>query len=76
MSAVELARMIARREVSVVEVVAAFLDRIDRVNGAVNAIVSLRPRDEILAEANGADASLAAGAGQVRSSACRSRSRT
>jgi amidase len=61
-SAVDLCRMIAAREVSVAEVVTAFLDRIDQVNGAVNAIVSLRPRDEILAEARAADASLAAGA--------------
>jgi amidase len=61
-SAVELGRMIAGREVSVTEVVTAFLDRVDQVNGAVNAIVSLRPRDDVLAEARAADASLAAGA--------------
>jgi amidase len=60
-SAVELGGMIARRQASVTEIVTAFLDRIDQVNGAVNAIVSLRPRDEILAEARAADASLAAG---------------
>ena len=33
------------------EVVTAFLDRIEAVNGAVNAIVSLRDREDILAEA-------------------------
>ena len=35
---------------------AAFLDRIERINPAINAIVSLRPRDELLAEARAADA--------------------
>ena len=41
----------------------AFLDRIDAVNGAVNAIVSLRDRDDILAEARAADACSGAGRG-------------
>jgi amidase len=59
--ATELARMIAGRDVSVVEVVTAFLDRIDQVNGAVNAIVSLRERGDILAEAANADSRLADG---------------
>jgi amidase len=59
--AVELARMIAGREASVVEIVTAFLDRIDQVNGAVNAIVSLRERGDILAEAATADSRLADG---------------
>ncbi len=52
-----LSRAIAAREISCVEVMAAFLDRIDRLNPAVNAIVSLRPRAELLAEAKAADAS-------------------
>ena len=34
----------------------ATLERIDAVNGAVNAIVALRPRAELLAEADRADA--------------------
>lgn len=59
--ATELAGMIAARRLSVVEAVTAFLDRIDRVNGAVNAIVSLRDRGEVLAEARTADQRLAAG---------------
>src|SRR5215218_8466931 len=59
--AVELAHRIAERRISVAEVVAAFLDRIDAVNGAVNAIVSLRPREDIMAEAAIADARLAEG---------------
>ena len=37
------------------------LDRIEAVNGAVNAIISLRPRDDILAEAALADARLVEG---------------
>ncbi|MDQ6432662.1 amidase [Mesorhizobium sp. LHD-90] len=60
--ATDLVRMIARRQVSVAEVAAAFLDRIEQVNGAVNAIVSLRDRHDILAEAAEADAALARGA--------------
>ncbi len=59
--ATELAGMIAARRVSVVETVTAFLDRIDQVNGAVNAIVSLRDRGGILVEARAADGRLAAG---------------
>ncbi|TIR82513.1 MAG: amidase, partial [Mesorhizobium sp.] len=39
-----------------------FLDRIDAVNPLVNAIVSLRERADILAEADGADAHVARGA--------------
>ncbi|MDW6026104.1 amidase [Mesorhizobium sp. BAC0120] len=59
--ATALARMIAERQVSASEVVAAYLDRIDEVNGTVNAIVSLRSRGQILAEAKAADAAQAAG---------------
>lgn len=59
--ATELARLIAARDLSAVDVVDAFLDRIDQVNGAVNAIVSLRDRGDIIAEARAADAALAAG---------------
>ncbi|RUX69462.1 MULTISPECIES: amidase, partial [unclassified Mesorhizobium] len=58
LSAVELAGAIRERELSVREVVAAFLDRIEAVNPLVNAIVSLRDRADILREANAADASL------------------
>jgi len=59
--ATELARRIRERRISVSQVVTAFLDRIDAVNGAVNAIVSLRAREDILAEAAHADAGMAAG---------------
>ena len=61
--AVGLARLIAERSLSVTEVVSAFLDRIEAVNDAVNAIVSLRDREDILAEAQAADAFLARGRG-------------
>lgn len=61
LSAVDLSRAIHAREVSCVDVMAAYLDRIDVVNPAVNAIVSLRPRDVLLAEAAEADAALDGG---------------
>jgi amidase len=51
LSAAELSESIHRRDVSCREVMAAYLDRIDEQNPAVNAIVSLRDRDELLAEA-------------------------
>jgi amidase len=53
--------MIRRREVSSREVMAAYLDHIEAVNPRVNAIVSLRPRADVLAEAEGADQALARG---------------
>ncbi|KUM26817.1 amidase [Mesorhizobium loti] len=59
--AVELAGKIRQRQLSVREVVGAFLDRIEAVNPLVNAIVSLRERADILAEADRADAHLAQG---------------
>lgn len=59
--AVPLAAMIRRREVSAREVMAAYLDHIAAVNPHVNAIVSLRPRAALLAEAEAADAAVARG---------------
>src|SRR5215831_11722214 len=53
-SAVDLQCLIARREVSAVEVVTAFLERIEAVNPMVNAIVALVP-GRALAEAAAAD---------------------
>jgi amidase len=53
-SAVDLQGLIAGREVSAVEVVTAFLERIDEVNPPVNAIVTLVP-ERALAEAAAAD---------------------
>ena len=54
-SASDLSRMIAARQVAPSEVMAAHLDRIAAVNGAVNAVISLRDREELLAEARLAD---------------------
>ena len=43
-SAIELARMVAAREVSAVELLEACLDRVDRLNPTINAVVTLNPR--------------------------------
>ncbi len=55
LSASELSRMIAARKVAPSEVMAAHLSRIAAVNGAVNAVVSLRDTDALMAEARAAD---------------------
>ncbi|MFC4463719.1 amidase [Streptomyces xiangluensis] len=60
-TATELAAAIRRRDVSAREVVTAHLDQIERVNPAVNAIVTLVP-ERALEQAAEADARLAAGA--------------
>jgi amidase len=61
MPACELAALLAARELSAIDVLRAFLAQIDRVNGQVNAIVTLRPAEELLADAAAADRRLAAG---------------
>ena len=53
--------MMRAREVSSREVVTACLARIDALNPTFNAIVSRRPDDEVLAEADAADRALDAG---------------
>jgi amidase len=58
--AVELAARIARRDVSVTEVVQAHLAQIERVNPRVNAVVTLTA-ERALAEARDKDAALARG---------------
>jgi amidase len=58
--ATELAAMVRRREISARELLEAHLDRIDRVNPAVNAIVTL-DAEGARAAADAADAALAAG---------------
>lgn len=60
-TATELAAAIRRRDVSAREVVTAHLEQIERVNPAVNAIVTLVP-ERALEQAAEADARLAAGA--------------
>lgn len=54
--ALTLSASLEKGEVSAVEVMQATLDRIALVNPQVNAIVSLRDGDELLAEARAADA--------------------
>ena len=56
MDAVTLAGTIKSGRASSVEVMTAFLDRIDQANPAVNAIVALQPREGLLAQAREADA--------------------
>ncbi|MDX1500342.1 MAG: amidase [Woeseiaceae bacterium] len=58
MSASELSAAIRARHVSCREVMAAYLDRIGRLNPVYNAIVSMRDEDELLAEAAAADREL------------------
>ncbi len=59
--ATELSRLIAAREVSCVEVMTAYLARIARLNPTYNAVISLRDRDDLMADAQAADRELAAG---------------
>ena len=60
-TALELSAAIREKTVSCVEVMTAYLDQIDEFNPQVNAIVSLRPRAELLAEAAEKDRLLANG---------------
>lgn len=60
-SAAELSTAIRSGLVTCVEVMTAYLDHIDDVNPRVNAIVSLRPRAELLAEAREKDRLLRTG---------------
>jgi amidase len=61
MDAVSLSEAIAAKRVSCREVMAAFLDQIERFNPKVNAIVSLQPRDALLKQAEECDRELACG---------------
>ncbi len=61
MDADRLSRAIHAREVSCVEVMTAYLDRIERLNARVNAIVSIEPRPSLLNQARERDAALARG---------------
>ena len=55
MDAVGLAQALHARNLTAREVMEAFLDRIDAVNPRINAIVSLRPRADLMAEAEALD---------------------
>ena len=61
LDALELSRTIRTKRASCVEVMEAYLDHVERVNPRVNAIVSLRDRDRLVAEARGRDRQLARG---------------
>ena len=61
LSARELSKVIKKREVSCVEVMKAYLTRIEEVNPIHNAIVSLRDQEELLSEAKEKDAELEKG---------------
>ncbi len=62
LDAVDLSALIEAREVSCVEVMSATLDRIEALNPRFNAIVALRERETLIAEARNQDAALAHGA--------------
>ena len=59
-SATELGKLIASRELSPVEVVEAYLERIDRYNSGLNAYITVC-RDEALAAARRAEQAIASG---------------
>ncbi|CDZ34415.1 Amidase [Neorhizobium galegae bv. officinalis] len=61
LSATALSEAIHDGRASCAEVMTAYLGRIDRLNPAINAIVSLRSREELLTEATERDAELASG---------------
>ena len=54
-TATELAARIASKDLSAVELMQASLDRIDAVNETVNAVVSLKDREDCIADAKHAD---------------------
>ena len=60
-SAAEQAERIRNKSLSPVDVMQATLERIDRINPALNAFVSLRPPDDLLAEAREVEDRLARG---------------
>ena len=62
LDATALSEAVHARRVSCREVMQAYLARIARLNPTYNAIVSLRPDDALLAEADACDAELAGGA--------------
>ena len=61
LGAAELAAMICQKKISVREVMSAHLRRIERVNSNLNAIVTLVPENNLMAQAQAADEALAKG---------------
>jgi Asp-tRNA(Asn)/Glu-tRNA(Gln) amidotransferase A subunit family amidase len=57
----EVCRSLARRELSAVELMQATLTRIDAFNPTLNAFVAFREREQLLADAQAADARIARG---------------
>ena len=55
LSAVALSNAIHEKRISCVAVMEAYLDRIDRLNPEINAILYLRPRAELMDEARACD---------------------
>ncbi|EFO31105.1 glutamyl-tRNA(Gln) amidotransferase subunit A [Roseibium sp. TrichSKD4] len=55
LDAVDLLRLMVRKEISCAEVMEAVLARVDAVNPAINAIVSMPDRDTLMAAAKAAD---------------------
>ena len=55
LSAIALRQGLDAGTFTAVDLMAATLDRIEAVNPALNAIISLRPREELMAEARAAD---------------------
>jgi aspartyl-tRNA(Asn)/glutamyl-tRNA(Gln) amidotransferase subunit A len=60
----DVVALLAKRELSPVELMQATLDRIDDVNGKLNAFVAMRDRDALLADARAAEARIARGEGR------------
>ena len=61
LSALDLSKAIHTRQLSCLEVMNAYLDHIDKVNPVFNAIISLRNRGQLLAEARLCDDELSKG---------------
>ncbi|NBA96410.1 amidase [Pseudomonas sp. R5(2019)] len=61
LDALQLSDAIRTRQVSCVEVMRAYLEQVERYNPKVNAIVSLQPREQLLAQADERDRQLADG---------------
>ncbi|MDO8434165.1 MAG: amidase [Candidatus Binatus sp.] len=61
LDALALSSAIKSRRISCAEVMSAYLGHIERINPRVSAIVSMRGRDELMAEAKGRDAQIARG---------------
>jgi len=61
LDALALSQAIRAKHLSCVDVMTAYLDHIEQLNPRVNAIVSLRDRNQLIVEARGRDAQLAHG---------------